>query len=1049
MDKRLNTFDGDNKTTECSSYQFNKAKESIDLLSDYLDEIEKAVYSDIERLKEIQFKINKHASSLRQERNKFFSASIKEELSFAEISKLKEINEKLLLLYEFGIEENVEDYLYIGMMYYHQENYEAALELYNKVTEICPDNLDGWANKGHIFLRMNKFEDALEAFEKANEIDPDFTEIWYSKFLAYLKLNRHESVLQILENISNDKPDDIEFLVSKGKILIEIGNYKNAINTFDKILKKDPCFNLAWYYKAICFFNAGNYDSFLVCVSNVQDELHDVDIWLNLGNLLLKIGKYENALLAINNGLSIDPVNTNLLLQKIGCLSKLLLENESKESLKEINGKEKLQTNNDKPTIEDLSIDDPKDFKETCEEELIINASQENTTEVNDEKYEDIETDILNNLKCIIESLYLLKYELSDVSSYNQLCITVHTHLKKLGNFSSTQEIIEQNVDLQYEYNIGVANNYICFIIAELKNLASNLEKNKNIPISESVSLTIKNIVDKKLLSIIEVSKPKDEVQNLLSKLEFCSLLENILSKFESDSPFPISPKFNRSILVGSQEKEFKSLLEEVKKISIINPVMTVLIGEKGSGKSHFLHNLEYECIKNKNYNLALVYKLKDKVPTIEEIIEFIYSSENFKKMIFDYDLQINPSKNNSLKDLEINNCFEQMNKLSENSFSLFLGIDNVDEYLQNVAIKSNFNNQEIDEAIISLLGAFRFVLDSLTNVCVIFSLTPSYYYKMMEKIRGDQTLRRRIIIPNGIDGNHVELGQFNEKESHELVAKYMSRWVKRNNINTKFIDEYKPTWPFENDAIKLAWRASPTPSALIFACNEVLNDKIKQNALSAHRFTISEMDIANFLQKNKSNPLFTDKKKIWDDIEILTTEDKIVSTFSRLQEEKGTSFEQSVLESAFGDFFKDIGYPKEDSESGLIIYSSMYGNKKISVKFVRGNRITKQNVTTLSSELKNSKSNAGLLICIVSKNEKIIFDEGVDDLFKDYSKSINYTTVIGSKILCKKEISNIVNLGYIDKTERDLFVRYVDQKLGFKRYLSSLEFTEVSEITS
>jgi tetratricopeptide (TPR) repeat protein len=97
-------------------------------------------------------------------------------------------------------------YLQRGNERHISHNFTYALEDYNNVTRLDPENLVAWNSKGVVLFNLGKYEDALNAYYKAIEIDPKYAFAW--------------------NNIAN--------------ALMVLGSYDEALSDFEKAIELDP-----------------------------------------------------------------------------------------------------------------------------------------------------------------------------------------------------------------------------------------------------------------------------------------------------------------------------------------------------------------------------------------------------------------------------------------------------------------------------------------------------------------------------------------------------------------------------------------------------------------------------------------------------------------------------------------------------------------------------------------------------------------------------------------------------------------------------------------
>lgn len=72
-----------------------------------------------------------------------------------------------------------------GMDLYNQNNYSGALQAYDKVLEIDPQDAEAWNNKGSALGVLGRYDDAAQAFSRAIEINSSYAEAWYNLGAVY------------------------------------------------------------------------------------------------------------------------------------------------------------------------------------------------------------------------------------------------------------------------------------------------------------------------------------------------------------------------------------------------------------------------------------------------------------------------------------------------------------------------------------------------------------------------------------------------------------------------------------------------------------------------------------------------------------------------------------------------------------------------------------------------------------------------------------------------------------------------------------------------
>lgn len=535
------------------------------------------------------------------------------------------------------------------------------------------------------------------------------------------------------------------------------------------------------------------------------------------------------------------------------------------------------------------------------------------------------------------------------------------------------------------------------------------------------------------------------------------------VSKFKetikNDPPFSYHRPnpFNKSVLIGGQAEELTTLFEEIYNLSLVNPLMTAIVGNPGTGKTQFLWNLEYRTNQHERDGVVLIYDLKDKPPSYSGIMKFIYSHENFIKSAAEHRIEINDTNDIDEITFKINNVIEKINNDNNNeNFGICIGVDGVDEFSRKMVHTKKWSNEE---AIIDLLGTFRLVLDGCSKVCIIFALTKDVQVDLIPIISGDQTLRRRFLIANGVNGENVEFGQFKENEAYILVSTFMKNWALRNNFDYDDIAAGNETWPFDKNAIKLAWRMGSAPGTISFTCMDALFEKCNNEITSINDFKISELDVAKSLKKNKSSySYYLDDEKTWNDINFLINKDAIIEKIFILEVQAKNEIDsqfETALKDAFEKYVSDLGFSVKFGQADLIVGTDFENfTRYISINFIDGITIYNKDAQNLANDISSLNSNAGLFICIIDQNindnktyNKVKYQDRFEFLFKNLESRIDYNSTLLTKIMNKKDLWKIIGLQKLEESERKQFVKFLDKKLKIKKILDSLMFSEPSKI--
>jgi tetratricopeptide (TPR) repeat protein len=121
-----------------------------------------------------------------------------------------------------------------------QGDLKAAQQAFQKVTEIDPNNPDGWVNIGRAAVQEGDMESAQQVLDRALKINPRLarTNFFYAKVLR--SDGNYDGAAEHLRTVVEQYPRDRVALNDLGRILFLQHKYKEAITQLEKVLEIDP-----------------------------------------------------------------------------------------------------------------------------------------------------------------------------------------------------------------------------------------------------------------------------------------------------------------------------------------------------------------------------------------------------------------------------------------------------------------------------------------------------------------------------------------------------------------------------------------------------------------------------------------------------------------------------------------------------------------------------------------------------------------------------------------------------------------------------------------
>lgn len=129
----------------------------------------------------------------------------------------------------------------IAQIYLLQENYNQALDEYNLALDIVEGDYEIYKGLGKVYYEMEEYEGAIECFEKALTLsdNKDYS-IYMDLADSYIELEKYPEALRELETVKKHIPDNMDIRCSIAEGYINTRNYYKAKEELDYILAREP-----------------------------------------------------------------------------------------------------------------------------------------------------------------------------------------------------------------------------------------------------------------------------------------------------------------------------------------------------------------------------------------------------------------------------------------------------------------------------------------------------------------------------------------------------------------------------------------------------------------------------------------------------------------------------------------------------------------------------------------------------------------------------------------------------------------------------------------
>lgn len=238
-----------------------------------------------------------------------------------------------------NVTENALDLINQGCALMAQENYEKALELFQKAQQDSPKYIECYINLGNAYSCLDRHDEALDSFKKALLLDANNASVLFDMgSVMYLKGELAEAIKYYNKadetgELSADMYDMIAGL------FIEEEDYVQALRYLNRAIKLNPTNGEYYLEKTKIFVDQQKPAEALETLHELNRILPDAyEAYDMLSQIYSIQGDFENAMGIIQKGVQRFSEDANLAYLKLKVLSQFQKDREAKEFIAEMKG---------------------------------------------------------------------------------------------------------------------------------------------------------------------------------------------------------------------------------------------------------------------------------------------------------------------------------------------------------------------------------------------------------------------------------------------------------------------------------------------------------------------------------------------------------------------------------------------------------------------------------------------------------------------------------------------------------------------------------------
>jgi len=205
------------------------------------------------------------------------------------------------------VEVSVDNAFKRANFHFNKQEYESALEYYNKCLAIEPHNTKYLTKRGITYRRLKRYHEALADFNQCLKIKPKLIAARRDRGIIYGLLERYEEALADFNKAIGRKPDPV-LLTNMGTAYCELGRYDEALTVLNQSLEIDPYDPITLNSRGIVYDSLEQFDKALSDYDNAlaldpfYPEVHN-----DRGVVYSKTAFYTKAMADFEKALEIKP----------------------------------------------------------------------------------------------------------------------------------------------------------------------------------------------------------------------------------------------------------------------------------------------------------------------------------------------------------------------------------------------------------------------------------------------------------------------------------------------------------------------------------------------------------------------------------------------------------------------------------------------------------------------------------------------------------------------------------------------------------------------
>ncbi len=184
-----------------------------------------------------------------------------------------------------------------GKILFEQGNYDAAIDIYNRLLNNQPNNTDVYYHRGLARYEIGDYQGAIADYTQVIQINPHHGQAYKKSGLTRYKLEDYEGAIADYTQAIQINPDDSAAYINRGYTRSCMGDKQGALEDYTQAVRINPHHQQGKPHQP----------EIDVLLQEIEVNPHDTDTYKHRGDTRCDLGDYQGAIADYTQAIQINP----------------------------------------------------------------------------------------------------------------------------------------------------------------------------------------------------------------------------------------------------------------------------------------------------------------------------------------------------------------------------------------------------------------------------------------------------------------------------------------------------------------------------------------------------------------------------------------------------------------------------------------------------------------------------------------------------------------------------------------------------------------------